>query len=153
MSIRKSKSQTFGIRLTDDERRELTRRAGEMAVGAYIKAVLFANNRSKRRSRGARSPIKDHTALAEVLACLGQSRLSESLERLATAAESGVLQWDHEAPNAIHKACKDIVAMRLLLMKALGFRVDLSTIDESLSQTFARAAKHDPDFLPVEDEP
>jgi len=33
---RQAKSQTFGIRLSEDERAELQRRAGEMAVGAYI---------------------------------------------------------------------------------------------------------------------
>ncbi len=97
MSSRKVKTQIFGIRLTDDERRELGRRAGEMAVGSYIKAVLFADG-TKRRPRGARAPVKDHRILAEVLACLGSSRLAETLESLADAADSGVLQWDENAP-------------------------------------------------------
>lgn len=56
---RKIKSQTFGIRLSTAERADLERRAGEMAVGAYIKAVLFADAQKNRR-RGARVPIKDH---------------------------------------------------------------------------------------------
>ncbi|MEM8750141.1 MAG: hypothetical protein AAGF28_07555 [Pseudomonadota bacterium] len=147
----KSKTQTFGIRLTVDERAELQRRAGEIAVGSYIKAVLFADG-AKRRVRGARSPVKDHRMLAEVLGCLGSSRLSESLSRLADAAESGVLQWNDDAPVAIRKACEDIICMRLLLMKALGFQVDLDALSESLSQSFTRAAKHDPDLMPMEDE-
>lgn len=143
MSSRKyknpSKTKPFALRLTDDERAELNRRAGTMAVGTYIKSVLFVEGQSKRAR--VRRPIDKHIELAEVLACLGSSRIGESLERLADAADSGVLQFDPDAPAAIQKACRDIVAMRLLLMKALGFHVDLDEIEESLSQTFTRAAK------------
>jgi hypothetical protein len=35
------KTKPFAIRLTDDERAELNRRAGTMAIGTYIKSVLF----------------------------------------------------------------------------------------------------------------
>lgn len=135
---RKIKSQTFGIRLSEDERAELQRRAGEMAVGAYIKAVLFTDGQKHRR-RAARSPVKDHVALAKVLASLGSSGLVDSLERLSKAAETGVLQWDADAPAAVQKACEDIIAMRLLLMKALGFQIDEAELSESLRQTFTRA--------------
>lgn len=144
-------SRTFGIRLTDDERKELSRRAGAMAVGSYVKSVLFADA-STRRTRGARAPVKDHQILAEVLACLGSSRLAETLERLADAAGNGVLEFDETAPAAIHKACEDIIVMRLLLMKALGFQVDVQGLSDSLSQSFTRAAKHDADLLPEDDQ-
>lgn len=140
----KPQTQTFGIRLTDDERRELQRRAGEIAVGTYIKGILFADG-AKRRSRAARTPIKDHQALAEVLACLGSSRIAETVQRLADAAESGLLEWDYDAPAAIKTACEDIAVMRLLLMKALGFQIDLDGLNESLSQSFTRASAPDPD--------
>lgn len=133
------KTKPFALRLTDDERAELNRRAGTMAIGTYIKSVLFVENRGKRAK--VRRPIEKHIELAEVLACLGSSRIGESLERLADAADIGVLQFDPDAPVAIQKACCDIVAMRLLLMKALGFQIDLEELNESLSQTFTRAAK------------
>lgn len=136
---RKIKSQTFGIRLSEDERAELQRRAGEMAVGAYIKVVLFADGQKHRR-RGARSPVKDHAALAKVLASLGSSGLADNLERLAKASETGVLQWDDDAPAAVQKACEDILTMRWLLMKALGFQVDEAELSQSLRQTFTQAA-------------
>lgn len=135
----KSKTQTFGIRLTADERAELQHRAGAMAVGAYIKSVLFADG-AKNRHRGARAPVKDHTALAQVLACLGSSGLVESLDRLAKAAETGVLQWDADAPAAVKQACEEIVTMRLLLMRALGFQFEEAELSQSLRQTFAQAA-------------
>ncbi|EFO31129.1 conserved hypothetical protein [Roseibium sp. TrichSKD4] len=144
------KTQTFGIRLTEDEKRKLKRRAGEMAMGTYIKAVLFADG-VKHRRRAARSPIKDHQTLAKVLACLGSSGLRESLDRLSRAAETSVLQWDEEAPLAVQKACEDIVTMRLLLMKALGFRIDEAELSQSLRQTFTQAAQVDPDISGEED--
>lgn len=141
-----SHSRPFAIRLTEAERRELERRAGEMALGSYIKAVLFAEG-AKRRTRAARAPVKDHRVLAELLACLGSSRLSETLARLADAVDSGVLHWDADAPKAIKTACADIAVMRLLLMKGLGFRVDPAIGPESLSQSFTRAAREDPDRM------
>lgn len=137
------KTRPFAIRLTEEERKELERRAGEMAVGSYMKTVLFAGGGERRR--GARKPVKDHAALAQVLACLGASRLPESLDRLAKAAESGLIEWDEDAPVAIKRACEDIAVMRLLLMRALGFRLPEELPTESVSQTFTRAAAHDPD--------
>lgn len=135
--------RNFTLRLTDAERAELERRAGELAVGSYIKAVLFAGGGERRR--GARRPVKDHAALAQVLACLGQSRLGESLDRLSRAAESGTLFIDDDVPVAIRRACEDIAVIRLLLMRSLGFRLPEEMPRESLSQRFARAARPDPD--------
>jgi hypothetical protein len=113
-------TKPFAIRLTSDERAELNRRAGEMAVGAYIKGCLFADA-AKRKRRGARAPVKDHTALAHVLASLGQSRLAENMTALANAAESGTLVLNDDTPRVLAEACEDIVVMRLLLMKAFPF--------------------------------
>ena len=134
-------TRAFAIRLTETERAELQRRAGELALGSYMKAVLFADG-DKRRRRGARAPVKDHVKLAEVLACLGQTRISESLEQLAKAAESGTLYVDDDVPQTIKKACDDICVMRLMLMSALGFQLPKTDDDktESVSQSFTRAA-------------
>ena len=143
MSKRKQAEPTraFAIRLTETERAELQRRAGELALGSYMKAVLFADG-DKRKRRGARAPIKDHVKLAEVLACLGQSRISESLEQLAKAAESGTLYVDDDVPQTIKKACDDVCVIRLMLMSALGFQLPKTHDDstESVSQSFTRAA-------------
>jgi hypothetical protein len=140
------KTKPFGIRLTEHERRELERRAGEMALGSYVKSVLFADGQ-KRRTRGARAPVRDHQALAQVLACLGQSRLSETMERLSQAAESGTLYVDDDVPVEIKRACQDIVTMRLLLMRSLGFQINDDLFDDkSLSQSFTRVARPDDDW-------
>lgn len=138
------KDKPFAIRLTTDERRELERRAGEMALGAYIKAVLFADG-DKRRRRGPRSPVKDHAKLAEVLACLGHSRLGESLQHLSEAATTGTLHIDDGVPAAVKCACEDIIVVRLLLIQALGFQFPNTDTTESVTQSFTRAARKDDD--------
>ena len=53
-----SKTMPFALRLTDDERRELSRRAGEMAMGSYIRAVLFSNEGRSKRPGSAYSQPK-----------------------------------------------------------------------------------------------
>lgn len=77
------KGKPFAIRLTVEARRELERRASEMALGPDIKALLFANGDNRRR-RGPRSSVKEDAKLAEVLACLGQPRLGRSTLNLLT---------------------------------------------------------------------
>ncbi|WP_051540872.1 hypothetical protein [Ahrensia sp. 13_GOM-1096m] len=135
-----SKTKPFAIRLSDAERVELERRAGEMALGTYIKTALFADGDDRRR-RGARAPVKDHAALAQVLACLGQSCLGESMQQLSDAAKSGTLYIDDDVPKAIEQACEDIVVMRLLLMRALGFQMpDDADLPLSVSELFADVA-------------
>lgn len=138
----KPKTKPFALRLSNDERKELERRAGELALGTYIKGILF-QDMGMRRQRGARKPVKDHAALAQVLACLGQSRLGESLNSLSQAAESGTLYVDDDVPVAIKKACDDIVVMRLLLMRALGFQMPGVDASESVAQSFTRAASNE----------
>lgn len=134
-------AKPFAIRLTDQERQELERRAGEMALGTYIKIALFAEG-VKPRARGMRVPVKDHVRLAELLALLGSSRLSESMNGLYEAAKSGTLYVDDDVPVAIKKACDDICVMRLMLMQSLGFRIDADKLkQESLTQTFTRHAR------------
>lgn len=136
-----NKAKPFTLKLTDSERAELERRAGEMALGTFIKGVLFADGQA-RRARGARAPVKDHAALAEVLACMGRSGLAANMHALSDAASTGTLRWDDDAPAAIRKACDDIAVMRLLLMKALGFRIEAeidALAEQSLLQAFARS--------------
>ncbi len=140
MSSRKSKSQTFGIRLTKEERTELERRSGELATGAYIKTMLFADG-NKSGHRGPRQPVQDKTNLAQILALLGQSNVGPRLDALVTAAELGTLVIDEETVAAIQNACAEVHAIRLLLMKALGFRVDDEAIGASLTDRFNHSAQ------------
>lgn len=128
----------FSIRLTFDERARLARNAGTMPVAAYIKSLLFAEDAP--RYRKARSSVKDQRALAEVLACLGASRIANNLNQLAHAANLGNLYFDEETKRDIRQAADDIRIMRELLLRALGMQTAADLPKESTSQSFTRAS-------------
>lgn len=129
----------FSLRLTFEERTRLRQAAGDLPIAAYIKSLLFADDAPVYRSRG-KTPVKDHKALAEVLACLGASRIANNLNQLARAANSGSFYFDRETKAQINAACGDIQVMRQLLMSALGMQLGGEPLgSQSTSQSFARA--------------
>lgn len=128
----------FSLRLSFEERAALEKAAGDLPVAAYIKSVLFGMGPLRVPRR--RSPVKDEKALAELLACLGASRIPNNLNQLAKAANSGSLYFDRETKAALCSACDDIRAMRQLLMQALGMKQGGEPpARQSTSQSFARA--------------
>lgn len=135
----------FSLRLTKEERNTLERRAGSMPLASYIKSVLFAPDAQTYRAR-RKPPVADKKALADVLACLGASRLSNTLNQIAKAANIGDLYFDDETKRVLNRACIDIAAMRDMLMRALGYKTPASPPanalplpKESVSQSFTRA--------------
>jgi hypothetical protein len=140
MRVDKARLAPFSLRLTPDERARLERASGEQAISAHIKRLLFPDDERSRPAR-TRSPLKDKSALAEVLACLGASRLASNLNQLAKHANEGNLYFDRETKAAICSACEDIRAMRQLLMAALGMKQGGEPpARDSTSQGFARAS-------------
>lgn len=130
----------FSLRLTVEERERLVRYAGSMPLAAYIKSLLFPDDAPRYR-KARRSRAADEKALAELLAILGASRISNNLNQLAKAANSGNLYFDHDTKLAIKRACDDVANMRLLLMRALGISTrNENAPPESTSQSFTRAA-------------
>lgn len=115
----------FSLRLTPDERQQLENQAGRLSLGAYIKAILFpsetAGQSRKPRTR-SKSLVKDYKVLAEVLAKLGASRLASNINQLAKAVNSGSLPVTPETEAALQTACRDLRAIKHMLMKALGIR-------------------------------
>ena len=135
-----SRIPPFSLRLTFEERVRLEQNAGNMPLGSYIKSLLFAADVPKYRKR-RRVPEIDDKSLAELLACLGASRIANNLNQLAKAANTGALYFDDETKRGLSRACNDVQAMRELLLKALGVATNGNgTIIESTSQSFARAA-------------
>jgi hypothetical protein len=112
-------AKTFSIRLTDDEKLLLRERAGRLSLGTYIRDVVLAQGGQAPRRRCA-NPVKDHEALARVLAALGQSRLSSNLNQLAKAVNIGALPVTPETEQEISDACVAVGAVRRELMRALG---------------------------------
>lgn len=130
----------FSLRLTFEERARLRQAAGDLPISAYIKSLLFADDAPVYRSRG-KTPVKDHKALAEVLACLGASRIASNLNQIARAANSGSFYFDRETKAQISAACGDVQVMRQLLMEALGMKLNGEPVgQQSASQSFARAS-------------
>lgn len=135
----------FSLRLTKEERAELERRAGSMPLASYIKSVLFAGDAPTYRAR-RKPPVADRKALADVLACLGASRLANNLNQLAKAANIGDLYFDEGTKRDLGRAAADIAAMRDLLMRALGYKPQPAPSPdappppkESVAQGFTRA--------------
>lgn len=117
---REAKPAPFSLRLSENERLWLERRAGDMTLGAYIRAQLFADNARPRRGR-QRRPVKDEQALAQALGQLGNARLANNLNQLAKAVNIGTLPVTRETEDALRQACDAVQAMRQMLMRALGF--------------------------------
>jgi hypothetical protein len=115
----KKREAPFSLRLTFEERAALEAAAGDLPLGTYIKAVLFGQDLQKVRQRH-KNPVKDHEALGRVLAALGQSRLSNNLNQLARAVNTGTLPVNPETEADLQAACADVSALRAALMEALG---------------------------------
>lgn len=131
----------FSLRLSPEERVFLELKAGNQPLAAYIKTVLLTGEDPRRRMT---RPRTDHQMLARVLAALGASQLSASLERLSYAARDGALHVDERLRAKLDAACDDIRAMHLHLLKALGKRLPkMPPPDQRLGVTFAQAAQDD----------
>lgn len=109
----------FSIRLSQEERAQLEQEAGKLPLGEYIRQCLFNEVVTKRR-KFRKPPVKDKKLLAQLLAALGQSRLSSNLNQIAKAIHSGTLILSPEIRAMLLEACADIQAIRSLLIKALG---------------------------------
>lgn len=109
----------FSLRLTFEERASLEQEAGDMSLGAYVRSRLFDNSRAapKRRSK---KPVKDHAALAQVLALLGKSHIANNINQLAKAANTGSLPVNIDTERALNDAVRDVANMRHVLLSALN---------------------------------
>lgn len=118
--VSKGKTPTpFSLRLTFEERAKLEAAANGAPLGAYIKAMLFDGDLAKLRRRNM-NPVADQQALARVLSALGRSRLSSNLNQLARAANTGTLPVHPETEQELLEACREVMALRADLLRALG---------------------------------
>lgn len=119
MATTKTYAAPFSLRLSFEERARLARDAAGLPLGAYIRERLFDEEAQPRRTRG-RFPVKDHEALARVLAELGRSRLANNLNQLARAANTGSLPVTPETEEELARACAAVAEIRQELLRALG---------------------------------
>ena len=121
--MRKKRTPPFSLRLTFEQRARLEQEAAGSSLSAYIHERLFGAEAPPARRKRGKSPVKDQQAIAELLAKLGQSRLSSNLNQLARLANMGALPVTPDTETAIIEAADDIAAMRKLLIEALGLEV------------------------------
>jgi hypothetical protein len=121
--MRKKRTPPFSLRLTFEQRARLEQEAAGSSLSAYIHERLFGAEAPAARRKRGKSPVKDQQAIAELLAKLGQSRLSSNLNQLARLANLGALPVTPDTETAIIEAAGDIAAMRKLLIEALGLEV------------------------------
>jgi hypothetical protein len=135
-----ARSAPLSIRFTDSEKAILTRKAGGMPLGTYIKGVVLAAPDQAPRMR--RAPVRDSEALGQVLARLGQSRVANNLNQLAKAANLGALPVTQGTEDDLREACAAILEMRALLLRALGIEIMTQVMDApSLVEAFSEAAE------------
>jgi hypothetical protein len=115
-------ARPFSIRLTDGEKAALQAKAGRVPLGAYARKVLLGGHAENRDAAGP-APRVDAALLARMLSMLGESNLAGNLNTLARHAEAGALIGDEATVTRLHDACNALVAMRLLLLHALGKRI------------------------------
>jgi hypothetical protein len=118
----KPRTRPFSIRLTDDEKSLLLRRAGGLPLGVYVRGLILSKGELefRPRQRRTKAPIKDDEALARVLAALGQSRVANNLNQIAKAVNIGSLPVTPETEHDIREACSAVLMIRYHLMSALG---------------------------------
>lgn len=111
----------LSIRLTTEERAKLEREAAGRTLSAHARKRLFGDDAVSRRG-SAKSPVKDHVALARVLSALGHSPQVGTLKGVLRASEDGAVVLATEAEAALLTACARIEAMRADLIAALGLK-------------------------------
>lgn len=118
MSERISSKRTppFSIRLSQEERAEIEKRAADagLTIGGYCKSIIF-NAPPPRRSR--RPPI-DKVELARLLGEIG--RLGNNLNQIAHKLNMEVLI---DLPE-LQSALKDLGILRASVVMALGYTED-----------------------------
>tara|TARA_B100001093_G_C26756733_1_gene983802 strand:- start:351 stop:752 length:402 start_codon:yes stop_codon:yes gene_type:complete len=110
----------FSLRLSQEERERLKRDAGDQPLGVYIRSMLF--DKPDTRQRRLKAPVKDQKALAQVLAKLGRSDISQNLKILTQAMDSGSLIVSPDTEEIMREASKALLEMRDNLLQALDRR-------------------------------
>ncbi len=117
------KRYPFTIKFTIAERKWLERMANGLPLATFSRRrLLEGSGFEQKRHTQKLPPAKDHALLARILAMLGASHIAENLKQLAEAVKSGSLPVTPETEEFIQDACKAVIEMRDLLLKALGLR-------------------------------
>lgn len=120
-NVKSKRPAPLSLRLSDDERQQLASQAGSMALGSYIKSVVF-EDQALRYRKTRKPPVAEQQLLAEILARLGESRKANNLNQIAKHLNLGTLVVDEELEADLKQAIVDVAWMRTTLMQVLKGR-------------------------------
>jgi|JI6StandDraft_1071083.scaffolds.fasta_scaffold506071_1 hypothetical protein len=107
------------LRVSPEEKARLEHDAGNMTLSAYIREKVLGEKVAPRKRRMIR-PVKDHTIIAQLFALIKQTQSWNNLNQIAKAINSNTWMVSPESEKALQEACKAIIEIRSMLMKALG---------------------------------
>lgn len=107
------------VRVSPEEKARLERDSGGMTVSAHIRERLFGDDAMPRKRRMKR-PVKDYRILAQLFALIKQTQCWNNLNQIARGVNSNTWIVSPESEKMLQEACKAIVEIRDMLMKALG---------------------------------
>lgn len=113
-------SPAFSIRFSKAERARLDAAAGDMPIGAYIRARLFDTPSPRRRPR-KQSPSIDRGALDNLMRELGRQHIASNLNRIMKAIEEGDLEMDDELEMELRCFRADLRVLMNGIRKTLGY--------------------------------
>lgn len=118
---KRRRPSSLSIRVSDEERVILERKAGKRSIGAYVREKALGDEQAPRR-KGAAKPAVDSVMLGQVLGKLGKSEQVACLFLLLVAAEKNRVILTETERAALHEACKSVREVRAAVMGALGLR-------------------------------
>lgn len=115
----------FCMRFSEDERRVLEIAAAGRPLAAYIRWLIFKQDMPampKKRTRSRYGDL-DREVIGKLMGALGQSRISQNINQLAKAANSGSLPVNKEVTKALINATNAVQWMRKTLIKDMDIKV------------------------------
>ena len=107
------------IRFKPEEYAQLVAKAGTTPISTFIREFVL-DAVASRRSGWKAAPVKDHAALAKVLALLGQDSRVQAFKRTAGQVDDGTADCDGETRQQIAECHAMLAEILSVLMQALG---------------------------------
>ncbi|MGJ8535499.1 MAG: hypothetical protein ACSHYC_25190 [Alphaproteobacteria bacterium] len=107
------------IRLKPDEYALIVAKSGNKPLSTFLRNLAL-ESAVKCRNAHTPAPVKNHKALSQALALLGQHKLVSAFKKAGKDIENGVQPSDDET-KLLLRECRDLLAgIHKLLMRTLG---------------------------------
>lgn len=115
--------KTYTVRYSDKERKKVQANAEAMKLptSTYIRISSLSDD-SRHLKRFELSTTQERKEYAQILAALGKSRISQNLNQIAYAINTGTLVLSPDVVSQITEACETLQWLRRSLIKKMGLR-------------------------------